>query len=174
MCPCFSGCLNRLEPLPIAFQVAWTALNLSLSVCVSSLTQLVHSWNVRPSLMASCLTEESLDANWLDLVNLGIQSFYNSAGAQINNTTTSPNPTILMPMQNGPAASCQKVNIWASFESIAQLNFPRWLQSPRTLASQFYIISFTSSLLRLASYVSMVPASTTTWRRGMESQTLQP
>jgi hypothetical protein len=51
------------------------------------------------------------DENWFDFCHLVIQSFHNSAGAQINNTTTDVNPSILLPVQNGPVAACRKPNV---------------------------------------------------------------
>jgi hypothetical protein len=43
---------------------------------------------------------------WFDFSNLVIQSFHNSAGAVINNTTVADNPSILLPVINGPLNTC--------------------------------------------------------------------
>ncbi len=43
---------------------------------------------------------------WFDFSNLVIQSFHNSAGAVINNTMVANNPSVLLPVINGPLNTC--------------------------------------------------------------------
>jgi hypothetical protein len=48
---------------------------------------------------------------WFDFSNLVIQSFHNFAGAVIKNTTVADNPSVLLPMINGPLNTCRHQDI---------------------------------------------------------------
>jgi hypothetical protein len=47
-----------------------------------------------------------LNKAWFDFSNLVIQSFHNSAGTVINNTMVSNNPSVLLPVIDGPLNTC--------------------------------------------------------------------
>jgi hypothetical protein len=48
---------------------------------------------------------------WYDPANLQILSFHNSTGTCINNTTVAGDPTILLPIINGPLAACRQQDV---------------------------------------------------------------
>ncbi len=49
---------------------------------------------------------QTLDSAWFNFNNLAIISFHDSAGTGINNTTVTGNPALLLPVVNGPVATC--------------------------------------------------------------------
>jgi hypothetical protein len=51
------------------------------------------------------------DEAWFDFGNLVIQSFHNSADTVIQNTTTAANPSVLLPVTNGPLPTCRQQEI---------------------------------------------------------------
>jgi hypothetical protein len=51
------------------------------------------------------------DEAWFDFSNLVIQSFHNSAGAVVNNTTVANNPSILLPMIDSPLNTCRHKDV---------------------------------------------------------------
>ena len=82
------------------------------------------------------------DKNWFDFANLVIQSFHNLDSASLNNTTTIADPTILMPMQNGAAATCHKPDM--QFVCVlSSINFAPHIiiakTGPTILRTQYYI-----------------------------------
>jgi hypothetical protein len=51
--------------------------------------------------------ERRLTKNWFNFAYLTIISWHNARGGLINNTTVANNPLVLLPAQNGVAASCR-------------------------------------------------------------------
>jgi hypothetical protein len=51
--------------------------------------------------------ERRLTKNWFNFAYLPIISWHNAQGGLINNTTVADNPSVLLPVQNGVAASCR-------------------------------------------------------------------
>jgi hypothetical protein len=77
---------------------------------------------------------------WLNFSNLVIQSFHNSAGAVINNTMVADNPSVLLPMINGPLNTCHHQDVcyvWVS----CTVDYPRLITvpGPTMLRIAFYI-----------------------------------
>jgi hypothetical protein len=80
--------------------------------------------------------------NWSNLDNLTILLFHNDSGAQVNNTTTAANSSVLLPVTNGTINSCRKQNIrfvWVqmnlNFASLITLGNP----GVTVLRVEFYI-----------------------------------
>ncbi len=71
-----------------------TQLNCSMTV-----DGLVHDW---------C---GLFDSAWFNFNNLTIVLFHNLAGRGINNTSVAGNPTLLLPVVNGPVGNCRQQNI---------------------------------------------------------------
>ena len=94
----FQVARTALEPLPVYTRLILDALGAQLN-CSSIVDGLIFDW------------KNSFDEHWCNFANLTIQSFHNSAGAVINNTTIAADPTILMPVQNGAAATCRKPDV---------------------------------------------------------------
>ena len=69
--------------------------------------------------------------NWSNFDNLTILSFHNNSGAQVNNTTTTEDSALLLPVANGPIPSCCKQDfrfVWVQmnldFASLVTLDNP--------------------------------------------------
>jgi hypothetical protein len=94
----FQVARRKFELLPINARLVLDALSTQLN-CSAIIEGLTFNWR-------SCF-----DDNWCGFSNLTIQSYHNSAGAKMNNTTTAANPSILLPVQNGAVAGCLKDNV---------------------------------------------------------------
>jgi hypothetical protein len=51
------------------------------------------------------------DEAWYDFANLAIQSFHNSAGAVLINTVSAVDPSILLPVTDGPLPTCRQQDV---------------------------------------------------------------
>ncbi len=51
------------------------------------------------------------DESWYNFANLAIQSFHNSAGTDIQNTTIAANPAIFLPVADGPLPACHQQDV---------------------------------------------------------------
>jgi hypothetical protein len=54
---------------------------------------------------------EYLKENWFNMNHLTIQSFHDSAGALIANTTTANDPAVLKPVADGPVDDCRRADV---------------------------------------------------------------
>ena len=89
---------SAIKLLPVNMCVLLDALGTQLN-CSAIVDSLMFDWRSR------------FNDHWGDFAHLAIQSFYNSAGAKINNTTTAVDPNILLPIQNGAVANCRKEDV---------------------------------------------------------------
>ena len=80
------------------------------------------------------------DEAWYDFGNLVIQSFHNSAGAVIQNTTVAGNPSLLLPMVDGPLPACRHQDI-CYVRVTCTVNYSRLITvgGPTMLRVAFYI-----------------------------------
>jgi hypothetical protein len=72
---------------------------------------LLRTWNFYEFFLVFLIVwREILECSpyWYDPANLRILSFHNSTGTRINNTTVAGNPTILLPVMDGPLAACRQ------------------------------------------------------------------
>jgi hypothetical protein len=51
------------------------------------------------------------DRNWCNIAHLSILLFYNNARAQVLDSVTAADPSILLPVQDGAVANCHRANI---------------------------------------------------------------
>ncbi len=84
---------SSLEPLPINTCLILDVIGLQLN-CSAIVKGLMFDW------------KNAFDTCWFDFVNLGILSFHNSSSAIIANTTITGNLSILLPVVDGPIATC--------------------------------------------------------------------
>jgi hypothetical protein len=80
------------------------------------------------------------DEAWYDFANLAIQSFHNSAGAVMNNTTSAVDPSILLPVTDGALPTCRQPNVRYVRVSCT-INFAQLISipGPTVLRVGFYI-----------------------------------
>jgi hypothetical protein len=77
---------------------------------------------------------------WFDFGNLVIQSFHNSAGMVINNTTVADNPSDLLPVINSPLNTCRHQDV--GYMHVSCTVDYAWLitvPGPTVLSVAFYI-----------------------------------
>jgi hypothetical protein len=55
--------------------------------------------------------DRHFNRNWCNFAHLSILSFHNDAGAQVINTATAADAAVLLPVQDGAANNCRRVNI---------------------------------------------------------------
>lgn len=116
----------------LAFQIAKAAL--------TSLPELYHHKveTIGLALNSSTLCEgvtadfqNVLNEKWADLTDgsLAVVSFHDSSGAVMNNTTDPANPSVLLPVQNGPVNACRQSDV--SFARIqGSIDFSRLFTMP--------------------------------------------
>jgi hypothetical protein len=77
---------------------------------------------------------------WFDFSNLVIQSFHNSTGTVINNTTVVNNPSILLTVINSPLNTCRHQDVHYVHLSCT-VNYARLITvpGPTMLRIAFYI-----------------------------------
>jgi hypothetical protein len=80
------------------------------------------------------------DEAWYNFANLAIQSFHNSAGAVINTTVSAVDPSILLPVTNGPLPACRQPDVRYVRVSCT-IDFARLISipGPTVLRVGFYI-----------------------------------
>ncbi len=89
---------NALEPLPVDMHLILDAMGAQLN-CPAIVDGLIMDFF------------SFIDEHWYNFNNLVIQSFHDSAGVQINNTTTAANVSILLPVQGGNILACRQPNV---------------------------------------------------------------
>ncbi len=89
---------SMLKPLPVNTRLILDAIGLQLN-CSAILEGLMFD---------RC---NMFDIRWHDFVNLAILLFHDAAGAIIPNTTIVGNLTILLPVLDGPVATCRNEGI---------------------------------------------------------------
>ena len=94
----FQVARSAIELIPVDTGVLLDALGTQLN-CSAIVDSLIFDWR-------SCF-----DDHWGDFTHLTIQLFHNSARAMINNTSTTANPNILLPVQSGAVANCHKEDV---------------------------------------------------------------
>ena len=86
-----------------AFHVNMNALALLLSdthLILDALGRSLNCSTVAEGLMFDW--KNLFDTKWYDFANLSFLSFHGFDGQELNNTTVTDNPTVLLPVQNGP------------------------------------------------------------------------
>jgi len=127
----FQVARSAIELIPVNMRVLLDALGTQLN-CSAIVDGPMFDWRSR------------FDDHWGDFAHLTIQSFHNSAGAKINNTSTAANPNILLLVQNGAAVNCRKEDV----------RFVRVLCS-LDFASLFTIVNPGLTMLCLSFYVKL-------------------
>ena len=92
----------------LAYQQNWAALagsDLDQRARILALADRLDLMHTAESSLADW--EQRLTKNWFNFDNLTIISWHNGCGVVIGNTTTSADPSILLPVQDGPAALCR-------------------------------------------------------------------
>ena len=89
---------NALEPLPVDMRLILDAMGAQLN-CPAIVDGLIMDFL------------SFFDKRWYNFDNLMIQSFHDSLGAVINNTTTVANASILLPVQDGAIPNCCQPNV---------------------------------------------------------------
>ena len=125
----FQVAKSALETLPIDKRQILDALGAQLN-CSAIVDGLMHDWRYL------------FDSTWFDFNQLTIVSFHNSAGNQINNTTIAGNATILLPVANGPVATCRQpdvrfVRVTSNVDFSSLVRIPNY--GPVVLRVGFYI-----------------------------------
>ncbi len=96
-----------------AFQVNKTALNNARGIKIS---QILDAFGAQ---MNSSSTVEGListwrwyfQERWMDFAHLSILSFHQSNGNHIDDTTVAGTPEVLLPLIDGPATACRKLDV---------------------------------------------------------------
>jgi len=127
----FQVARSAIELIPVDTHVLLDALGTQLN-CSAIVDSLLFDWRSR------------FDDHWGDFAHLTIQSFHNSAGTKINNTTIAGNPNILLPVQNGAVVNCRKEDV----------RFVRVLCS-LDFASLFTIVNPGLTMLRVSFYIEL-------------------
>jgi hypothetical protein len=92
----------------LAYQQNWAALagaDLDQHAPILALTERLDLMHTAESSLADW--ERRLTKNWFNFAYLTIILWHNAQGGLINNTTVANNPLVLLPVQNGVAASCR-------------------------------------------------------------------
>jgi hypothetical protein len=89
---------STLEPLPIDTCLVLVAIGLQLN-CSMIVKGLMFDW------------KNAFDACWFNFANLAIISFHDSSDAIIANTAVTGNPSILLPVVDGPITTCHYQDI---------------------------------------------------------------
>jgi hypothetical protein len=89
----FQICKSTLASLNIDIRIIFDALGSQLN-CRATIDGLVYDFT------------QVYEEGWYDPINLQILSFHDSTRMCINNTTATGDPTILLPVIDGPLAAC--------------------------------------------------------------------
>ena len=143
----YASVYPKVEPtMPIherahAFQVIKSALE-SLPVDTRLILEAIGTQlNCNSQVDGSMFDFRSMfDEAWYDFANLAIQSFHNSAGAVINTTVSAVDPSILLPVANGPLPTCRQPDVRYVRVSCT-IDFARLISvpGPTVLRVGFYI-----------------------------------
>ncbi len=109
----FQICKSVLFALNIDIGILFDALGSQLN-CMATINGLVYDYT------------QIYEEGWFNPANLQILSFHDSTGTQINNTTITCNPAILLPIVNGPVADCRQKDVCYVCVQLS-LNFARLL-----------------------------------------------
>ena len=112
----------------------------------------IHVSFLTPSAQLNCSSivdgqifdwKDFFEQHWCDFQHLIIQSYHNSAGVVIANTTNPLHPSILLPVQDGVYADCRKADVRfvrvSSVINFAPLAIGHLVPGPTILRSQYYI-----------------------------------
>jgi hypothetical protein len=97
-----------------------------------------------PAIVDGLITDflSFFDKRWYNFDNLTIQSFHDSSGAVINNTTTVANASILLPVQDGAIPNCRQPDV-RFVRVLCTINFANLITVPdagvTVLRISFYI-----------------------------------
>jgi hypothetical protein len=96
-----------------AFQVNKTALTNARGIEISQIldafgAQMNSSSTVKGLISAWC---QYFQERWMDFAHLAILSFHQSNGNRIDDTTVAGSPKVLLPIIDGPAATCRKPDV---------------------------------------------------------------
>jgi hypothetical protein len=94
----FQICKSALASLNIDIRIIFDALGLQLN-CMATINGLVYDFT------------QVYEEGWYDPANLQILSFHDSTKTRINNTTIADDPTILLPVIDGPLAACRQQDV---------------------------------------------------------------
>ena len=126
----FQVARTALEPLPVDTRLILDALGVQLN-CSSIVDGQIFDW------------KDFFEQHWCDFQHLIIQSYHNSAGVVIANTTDPLHPSILLPVQDGVYADCRKADVCfvhvSSVIDFAPLAIGHHVPGPTILCSQYYI-----------------------------------
>jgi hypothetical protein len=123
-------CKSALSALNIIICILFNALGSQLN-CMATINGLVYNFT------------QVYEEGWFDPANLQVLLFHDSAGAIINNTTITGNPTVLLPVINGLVANCSQQDICYVRVQLS-LNFTNLL-SPRHVGAIFSSSQCTTS-----------------------------
>jgi hypothetical protein len=125
----FQICKSMLASLNIDIRIIFDALGLQLN-CMATIDGLVYNF-----------TQVYKDG-WYNPTNLQIVSLHDSTRTRINNTTVAGNPTILLPVINGPLAACRQQDMRFVHVQVS-LNFAHLLGTrhvgPTVLKLMYYL-----------------------------------
>jgi len=123
----FQVARTALEQLPVDTRLILDALGIQLN-CSSIVDGQIFDW------------KDFFEQHWCDFQ---IQSYHNSAGVVIANTSTDLNSYILLPVQDGVYADCRKADVHfvrvSSVIDFAPVSIGHHLLGPTILCSQYYI-----------------------------------
>jgi hypothetical protein len=127
----FQVARTALEPLPVDTRLILDALGVQLN-CSSIVDGQIFDW------------KDFFEQHWCNFQHLVIQSYHNSAGVVIANTSTALNPSILLLVQDGIYADCRKaevrfVRVSSILINFAPLAIGHHVPGPTILCSQYYI-----------------------------------
>ena len=96
-----------------AFQVNKTALNNARGVEISQILDALGSQMNSSSTVEGLVSmwRRHFQARWFNLAFLTVLSFHRSNGDRVDDTTVAGNPSVLLPLIDGPAATCRKQDI---------------------------------------------------------------
>jgi hypothetical protein len=96
-----------------AFQVNKTALNNARGVEISQVLDALGAQMNSSSTVKGLVSawRRHFQARWFDFAFLTVLSFHRSNGDRIDDTTVAGNPTVLLPIVDGPAATCRKPDV---------------------------------------------------------------
>jgi hypothetical protein len=94
----FQVAKSTLEALNTDTRLIFEAMGTQLN-CSTTVDGLINDWH------------RLFDSAWFIFANFAIISFHNSAGTGINNTTIAGNPALLLPVINGPVATCYQQDV---------------------------------------------------------------
>ena len=96
----------------LAFQICKTTLTTAAVLPSIKLDVLGRQLNSSTTVEGTMQDFRSrFDDSWCTLAELSILSFHNSAGNVINDTTDAANPSILLPIQDGPLNQCRSADV---------------------------------------------------------------